>query len=344
MEVNSKSGFNLTEFTWRVEIGKATWRIQNFSSFKKDQRLCSEIFVVDGNKWRILIFPKGNKEVDHLSIYLDVADSATLPSGWSRFAQVGFAVIDQIDRTSSTTNVLAHEFNAKASNWGFPSFLALSELEDSKRGYLVNDACLVEAYISTDKTEGLISRELILETDGIKAAIGNQTSLKTEPVRITLLSFPPDQAIEPEEPTEEDIKTFFTSIESELSSSDTVFSKEEAKETLAKLDEALNMTPVNFYDSEKFSSLEKAFKLTFTRKLDGNVIRYKEVESEVKQVEQKLAVLLAERKGIFTSSKEIKTELEAVGKECAEYESTAKAAEAGWGRIKDLISSIKGRF
>ncbi|KAK8671498.1 hypothetical protein V6N13_038093 [Hibiscus sabdariffa] len=240
--------------------------------------------------------------------------------------------------------VLAHEFNAKASNWGFPSFLALSELEDSKRGYLVNDACLVEAYISTDKTEGLISRELILETDGIKAAIGNQTSLKTEPVRITLLSFPPDQAIEPEEPTEEDIKTFFTSIESELSSSDTVFSKEEAKETLAKLDEALNMTPVNFYDSEKFSSLEKAFKLTFTRKLDGNVIRYKEVESEVKQVEQKLAVLLAERKGIFTSSKEIKTELEAVGKECAEYESTAKAAEAGWGRIKDLISSIKGRF
>ncbi|KAK8662118.1 hypothetical protein V6N13_091706 [Hibiscus sabdariffa] len=233
--------------------------------------------------------------------------------------------------------VTTHEFNAKESDWGFTSFLALSELYDPKRGYLVNDACLVDAYISTDRTEGLISRELMLETDGVKAAIGNQTTLKTEPVRITLLSFPPFQATEPEEPTEEDIKTFFTSIESELSSSDTVFSKEEVKETLAKLDEALNMIPANFYDSDKFSSLEKAFKLTITRKLDHNLIRYKEVE-------QKLAALLAERKGIFRSSKKMRMELEAVGKEWAEYEANAKAAEAGWGRIKNSISSLKGRI
>ncbi|KAK8999162.1 hypothetical protein V6N11_070339 [Hibiscus sabdariffa] len=338
MEVNSNSGsVKLTKFTWKVEISKVTWRIQNFSSFKKDQRLYSEHFSVDGNKWRILIFPKGNKVVDHLSIYLNVADSATLPSGWTRFAQVGFAVIDQIDRTKSIIKVTTHEFNAKESDWGFTSFLALSELYDPKRGYLVNDACLVDAYISTDRTEGLISRELMLETDGVKAAIGNQTTLKTEPVRITLLSFPPFQATEPEEPTEEDIKTFFTSIESELSSSDTVFSKEEVKETLAKLDEALNMIPANFYDSDKFSSLEKAFKLTITRKLDHNLIRYKEVE-------QKLAALLAERKGIFRSSKKMRMELEAVGKEWAEYEANAKAAEAGWGRIKNSISSLKGRI
>ena len=44
---------------------------------------------------RILIFPKGNN-VDHLSMYLDVADSSALPYGWSRYAQFSLAVINQI--------------------------------------------------------------------------------------------------------------------------------------------------------------------------------------------------------------------------------------------------------
>ena len=44
---------------------------------------------------RVLIFPKGNN-VDHLSMYLDVADSATLPYGWSRYAQFSLSVVNQI--------------------------------------------------------------------------------------------------------------------------------------------------------------------------------------------------------------------------------------------------------
>ena len=44
---------------------------------------------------RILIFPKGNN-VDYLSMYLDVADSASLPYGWSRYAQFSLAVVNQI--------------------------------------------------------------------------------------------------------------------------------------------------------------------------------------------------------------------------------------------------------
>lgn len=45
---------------------------------------------------RILIFPKGNN-ADHLSMYLDVADAATLPYGWSRFAQFSLAVINRMN-------------------------------------------------------------------------------------------------------------------------------------------------------------------------------------------------------------------------------------------------------
>ncbi|KAK8662120.1 hypothetical protein V6N13_091708 [Hibiscus sabdariffa] len=57
------------------------------------------------------------------------------------------------------------------------------------------------------------------------------------------------------------MKTFFSSLESELSNSKTVFSREEAKEALAKVEEALIMTPASFYDLGKFSSLKQAFKI-----------------------------------------------------------------------------------
>lgn len=44
---------------------------------------------------RILIFPKGNN-ADQLSMYLDVADSASLPYGWSRYAHFSLAVFNQV--------------------------------------------------------------------------------------------------------------------------------------------------------------------------------------------------------------------------------------------------------
>ncbi|KAK8576121.1 hypothetical protein V6N13_090600 [Hibiscus sabdariffa] len=65
---------------------------------------------------------------------------------------------------SHSTGVAKKEFKAKESGWGMP-LVALSELQNPKRGHLLNDACIVEAYISTDRTDCLISRELILETD-----------------------------------------------------------------------------------------------------------------------------------------------------------------------------------
>ncbi|KAK8671460.1 hypothetical protein V6N13_038056 [Hibiscus sabdariffa] len=316
--------------------------------------------------------------------------------------------------------VAIHVFNAKEVELGFPSFLSLAELHNPKRGYLVNDACLVVAYITTNMTKGLISHKLIVSHELIvenDSTIGNQKTTITRPVETTAPSSsqPSCQivAIEPEEPTKEDTNAFFTRLESELLSSSTVFSQEEAKEALAKLEAALNMTPINFHYSEKFSPLKQAIKilasvgcsctnLTIEQKnellvmeenlklladraakavedknqlnakesiqqtvacsLECSLIRYKEVEAEVKQVEQKLTALqeqveeaqkkresmLAKQKGIFRSSKKMKMELEALAKEWTECEAKAKVAEdeektveAEWGRMKQFISSIK---
>ncbi|XP_010658887.1 ubiquitin C-terminal hydrolase 12 isoform X4 [Vitis vinifera] len=123
-----------------------TWTIENFSRLNT-KKLYSDVFYVGGYKWRVLIFPKGNN-VDHLSMYLDVADSATLPYGWSRYAQFSLAVINQIHNKFTIRKDTQHQFNARESDWGFTSFMPLGELYDPARGYLVNDTCIVEADVA----------------------------------------------------------------------------------------------------------------------------------------------------------------------------------------------------
>ncbi|XP_010491235.1 PREDICTED: ubiquitin carboxyl-terminal hydrolase 12 isoform X2 [Camelina sativa] len=128
---------------------KFTWTVPNFSR-QNTRKHYSEVFVVGGYKWRILIFPKGNN-VDHLSMYLDVSDAASLPYGWSRYAQFSLAVVNQIHTRYTIRKETQHQFNARESDWGFTSFMPLSELYDPSRGYLVNDTVLVEAEVAVRK-------------------------------------------------------------------------------------------------------------------------------------------------------------------------------------------------
>ncbi|XP_013611723.1 PREDICTED: ubiquitin carboxyl-terminal hydrolase 13 isoform X1 [Brassica oleracea var. oleracea] len=128
---------------------KFTWSTQGFTRLNV-RKLYSDIFVVGDYKWRILIFPKGNN-VDHLSMYLDVADAASLPYGWSRYSQFSLAVVNQMNSKYSIRKETQHQFNARESDWGFTSFMPLSELYDPTRGYLVNDTLQIEAEVAVRK-------------------------------------------------------------------------------------------------------------------------------------------------------------------------------------------------
>lgn len=89
--------------------------IRTFSYFAPDICICNgqlffSLFCLAFR--RVLIFPKGNN-VDHLSMYLDVADSSSLPYGWSRYSQFSLGVINHIHNkysvrkgTSISCNVL----------------------------------------------------------------------------------------------------------------------------------------------------------------------------------------------------------------------------------------------
>ncbi|KAF9595390.1 hypothetical protein IFM89_000308 [Coptis chinensis] len=83
---------------------------------------------------RLLMFPKGNN-VNFLSVYLDVADSASLSQGWSIFANFGLSVVNQRNRRYIVRKDTKHQFNARESDWGFTSFISLGELRDLGKGF-----------------------------------------------------------------------------------------------------------------------------------------------------------------------------------------------------------------
>ncbi|XP_077218767.1 MATH domain and coiled-coil domain-containing protein At3g58270-like [Tasmannia lanceolata] len=140
-----------------VPSSKVRWTIHNFSTLNT-QKHYSDIFLVDGCQWKLLIYPKGNG-VSQLSIYLVVADLESLPDGWSRTTKFGISVIDQLHNKSTVRIEADHKFNVKESDWGFKSFLALSELHDLLKGYIVNDVCIVEVDVTllaaVPKNEGV---------------------------------------------------------------------------------------------------------------------------------------------------------------------------------------------
>lgn len=130
-------------------FGKFTWRIENFSKINQ-RKYYSDTFIIGGYKWRVLLFPKGNN-VDYLSIYLDVADAATLPYGWTRYAHFSLAIINQYDAKLSVRKDTQHQFNARENDWGFTSFMLLQDAYDGIKGFLLNDTLVVEADVNVRK-------------------------------------------------------------------------------------------------------------------------------------------------------------------------------------------------
>ncbi|KAJ0570285.1 putative ubiquitinyl hydrolase 1 [Helianthus annuus] len=76
-----------------------TWTIENFSKVTA-KKLYSDAFFIGGYNWRLLVFPKGNT-TDHLSMYLDAADSISLPHGWETYAQFSISVVNRTHSEST---------------------------------------------------------------------------------------------------------------------------------------------------------------------------------------------------------------------------------------------------
>ena len=88
--------------------------------------------------------------MQQLSVYLDVADSVTLPQGWSRQAHFNLTVQNQKDAQKSVVKDADHHFTLRACDWGFREFVQLHELRDPRSGYIVDDKLIISARVRVE--------------------------------------------------------------------------------------------------------------------------------------------------------------------------------------------------
>ncbi|KAK9912386.1 hypothetical protein M0R45_036253 [Rubus argutus] len=173
-----------------------TWTIDNFSKLKT-QKHSSDGFVVGDFKWRIVIYPNGSNGKKYLSMYLKAADASTLPTGWTRYAEFTLSVVNQFNSDDTITIDTQHQFSASKSDWGFTSFMPLSELFDQNAGYLLDDICIVEAEVAVSKADikVLKDQETAFLEQGLQRQSSHVDSVKFSEVSTANTSLCSDQML-----------------------------------------------------------------------------------------------------------------------------------------------------
>ncbi|KAF7836877.1 BTB/POZ and MATH domain-containing protein 3 [Senna tora] len=145
-------------------------RIQSFSLLTKNaiERYESAEFEAGGYKWKLVLYPSGNKSKnvkDHISLYLVLQETTSFPFCWEIYVKIRFSLLDQNkDNYLVVEDGLGMErkFYKRKVEWGYDELIPLKTFSDASNGYLVNDSCEfgAEVYVSRerirDKGESLI--------------------------------------------------------------------------------------------------------------------------------------------------------------------------------------------
>ncbi|KAL9690032.1 hypothetical protein QQ045_010425 [Rhodiola kirilowii] len=145
----------------QIEIRRATlpgsymFKIQTFSLLSEFARMSNNMvqcfdspeFETDGHKWRLSIYPNGNKKQgveDHVSAYLVSADANIDSSGIN--VTFKMFVYDHFHDNFLTVKV-SYCFAEPYLGYGFPKFISLSDLKDKAKGFILNGSLIAEVEV-----------------------------------------------------------------------------------------------------------------------------------------------------------------------------------------------------
>ncbi|KAL3715923.1 hypothetical protein ACJRO7_007647 [Eucalyptus globulus] len=364
-----------------VNRGEFTWKINYFTE-QHATKLYSEAFTVSGCEWRIVVFPKGNA-TDHLSLYLDVPDSATLPKGWTRKAKFSLSVIDQANNGLSIRKEKQHDFNATDSGWGYPCFIPLTELHDRTGGYLANDTLLIKAEVYVLTVIPPVNIQPTRPTDKFDSYFTSLEELvnaaETNAVGVGSSSCHQDGASTAEIPTLEEVEKAKQSLKECLSDLFKLNMKERLSEALSTLSSArTGLSPEQQIAIERFRAnfsdltsdfltfeqdnaeyelhkLQKDRRLFAMKKSHETHILYKQLMDDLAKEEEELKrkmegvnsrrnKLLSDWEILVVDCEEAKLGYKDELKKLAEVEEKKRIAEERMSRSTTAWSNLKAQF
>ncbi|KAB2092907.1 hypothetical protein E1A91_A02G066100v1 [Gossypium mustelinum] len=127
---------------------KHVWKIENFSNLDSEYKESQQFFAAN-HKWKIHLFPRGRRHGlgTHISMYLALADSATLLDGSKIFAEFTLRILNQ-QQSRHIAGKVSHWFSSSSQESGWEKFVSLAYFYHASSGCLVKDICMVEAEVT----------------------------------------------------------------------------------------------------------------------------------------------------------------------------------------------------
>ncbi|XP_012833064.1 PREDICTED: probable inactive serine/threonine-protein kinase fnkC [Erythranthe guttata] len=122
---------------------KRDWIIPNFSKLGDDWK--SEEFSAGGEKWTIRLYPKGVSSGTHVDIFVWYYGCERVEACFT--IRMKEQVFDQ-EYEKSCKDYL---FTASSRHWLLRNFMEIETMNDPKKGFIVNDSCLLQLEISSLK-------------------------------------------------------------------------------------------------------------------------------------------------------------------------------------------------
>ncbi|KAJ3409581.1 hypothetical protein HDV05_004398 [Chytridiales sp. JEL 0842] len=134
------------------------WEIPSWSALKQQgEKVHSPEFTCQNSRWRLLLFPTGNKQSDMVSVFLDSVDAATVPKNTNWHICVQFAIIlaNPDDPNSVKFSTAQHRYNATEADWGFNHHIKQSQLtvpiDGNARPVVENDRTVLAVHMKIMK-------------------------------------------------------------------------------------------------------------------------------------------------------------------------------------------------
>ncbi|KAJ9552123.1 hypothetical protein OSB04_016168 [Centaurea solstitialis] len=103
---------------------------------------------------RLELYPNGKEEEEgsnHISLYVIICDTESLPKGWEVCVDVNFFIYDHTHHNYATFQDIMNgnriRFHEKKMKWGFDKLISLDSFKKSGNGYVENDSCVFGAEV-----------------------------------------------------------------------------------------------------------------------------------------------------------------------------------------------------
>eukprot|EP00768_Dysnectes_brevis_P004369 gnl/Dysnectes_brevis/3138_a3907_658.p2 GENE.gnl/Dysnectes_brevis/3138_a3907_658~~gnl/Dysnectes_brevis/3138_a3907_658.p2 ORF type:complete len:506 (-),score=126.99 gnl/Dysnectes_brevis/3138_a3907_658:23-1540(-) len=128
---------------------RLTWEIPHFHDMKTRYTRSPSFSDTSGHTWSIILYPKGGKDGQYLSIYVYaqplIDDASPADFCWNARFKVMVVHPNPKEELTFGYESIAHAFTPTTSNWGWSSYASLAKIDD--RGYFQNDTLVLKVFV-----------------------------------------------------------------------------------------------------------------------------------------------------------------------------------------------------